>query len=162
MESFNYDAVARAFHVIGVVLWIGGMAFVTTVLIPSLKKISDSANKLELFEQLEGQFTLQAKFATLVTGLSGFYMLEVMNAWGRYQQLQFWWIHLMTLIWFLFTLVLFVLEPLFLHRWFHEQAAENSAKAFLLIHKIHIVLLTLSLLAVFGAVAGAHGFLFLG
>jgi len=157
MENFNYFVFARALHVIGVVLWIGGVAFVTTVLIPSLKKINDSSNKLELFEQLEGTFSFQAKLATILTGLSGFYMIEVMNAWDRYQQLQFWWMHLMTLIWFIFTLVLFVLEPLFLHQWFHEQAVKNSAKTFSLVHTIHKILLALSLLAVFGAVAGAHG-----
>ena len=157
MENFNYFVFARVLHVIGVVLWIGGVAFVTTVLIPSLKNINDSTNKLELFEQLEGKFSFQAKLPTLVTGISGFYMGEVMNDWGRYQQLQFWWMHLMTLIWIVFTLVLFVLEPLFLHQWFHEQAVKNSAKTFSLVHTIHKILLALSLLAVFGAVAGAHG-----
>jgi uncharacterized membrane protein len=158
MENFNYFIFARSLHVIGVVLWIGGMAFVTTVLIPSLMEITDSGNKLKLFEQLEGRFTFQAKIATLVTGISGFYMLEVMNAWERYQQLQYWWTHLMTLIWFLFTLVLFVLEPLFLHRWFHEQAKKNSTETFALVHRTHMILLVLSLLAVFGAVSGSHGF----
>jgi len=157
MENFNYFVFARAFHVMGVVLWIGGVAFVTMVLIPSLKNINDSSNKLELFEKLEGKFSFQAKLATLITGISGFYMVEVMNAWDRYQHLQFWWMHLMTLIWLIFTLVLFVLEPLFLHRWFHEQAVKDNVKTFSLIHLIHKILLSLSLLAVFGAVAGAHG-----
>ncbi|TRW95011.1 hypothetical protein [Candidatus Methylobacter oryzae] len=158
MENFNYFVFARAFHVIGVVLWIGGVAFVTLVLIPSLKSINDSSNKLELFEKLEGKFSFQAKLATLVTGISGFYMVEVMNAWDRYQHLSFWWMHLMTFVWFIFTLVLFVLEPLFLHQWFHEQAVKDSVKTFALVHTIHKLLLALSLLAVFGAVAGAHGF----
>ncbi len=157
MENFTYLVFARALHVIGVVLWIGGVAFVTTVLIPSLKNINGSTNKLELFKQLEGKFSFQAKLATLVTGISGFFMIEVMNAWDRYQHLQYWWMHLMTLIWFIFTLVLFVLEPLFLHQWFHEQAEKDSAKTFSLVHTMHKILLALSLLAVLGAVAGAHG-----
>lgn len=157
MKNFNYFVFARALHVTGVVLWIGGVAFVTTVLIPSLKNINNSSNKLELFEQLEGKFSFQAKIATLVTGISGFYMVEVMNAWDRYQHLQFWWMHLMTLIWFIFTLVLFVLEPLFLHQWFHEQAVKDSVKTFSLVHTIHKILLSLSSLAVLGAVAGTHG-----
>ena len=160
MEDFNYFVLARALHVIGVVLWIGGVGFVTTVLIPSLKKTTDSVNKLELFEQLEGKFAFQAKFVTLMTGFSGFYMLHVLKAWDRYQHWQFWWVHLMTLIWLLFTVVLFVLEPLFLHRRFHEQAMKNADDAFSLLHRMHKVLLTLSLLAVLGAVLGAHGFQF--
>jgi len=160
MDNFNHFILARALHVIGVLFWIGGVAFVTTVLIPSLKRITDTNNRLALFEQLEGKFGLQAKIATLLTGLSGYYMLEVMNAWDRYLEPQFWWMHLMTLVWAIFTLVLFVLEPLFLHRWFREMALKNSDKTFARLHLMHIILLTLSVVAVLGAVAGSHGFSF--
>jgi len=158
MDNFNYFVLARILHVIAVVLWIGGVAFVTTVLIPSLKETTDSTNKLELFEQLEGRFAFQAKFTVLIAGFSGFYMLEAMQAWERYWHLQFWWLHLMTLVWLLYALVLFVLEPLFLHRRFRQLATKNSDKAFVLLHRMHVILLTLSLLAIFGAVAGVHGF----
>ncbi|MCK5871713.1 MAG: hypothetical protein KAG26_02710 [Methylococcales bacterium] len=160
MESFDIFTLARAFHVLAVILWIGGVAFVTTVLIPSLKQMSGTKNKLALFEQLEGRFGFQAKMATVMTGLSGFYMLNFMDAWGRYQEGSYWWIHLMTLVWVLFTVVLFVLEPLILHRWFKAQANKDSEKAFIWLHRMHIILLSLSLLAVFGAVAGSHGFQF--
>ena len=159
MDDFVYFGLARALHVVGVVLWIGGVAFVTTVLIPSLRKMKNADKRLELFEQLEGKFAFQARIVTLITGLTGFYMLEYMQAWGRYQQLQFWWIHLMTLIWLIFTLVLFVLEPLVLHRRFKALATENSDRAFTLLHRMHRVLLVLSLIAVIGTVAGAHGLL---
>lgn len=160
MESSNYFILARALHVVGVVLWIGGVAFVTTVLISSLKKITDTDKRLELFEELEGKFAFQARIITLITGISGFYMLYFMNAWDRYQQPAFWWIHLMTFIWAIFTIVLFVLEPLVLHRWFRKQAIRNSESAFAWLHRMHKVLLTLSLVAVLGAVAGSHGFQF--
>jgi len=157
MEDFVYFGLARALHVVGVVLWIGGVAFVTTTLIPSLRKMSDADHRLALFEQLEGKFAFQARIVTLVTGLTGFYMLEYMNAWERYLQIQFWWIHLMTLVWLIFTLVLFVLEPLVLHRRFRTMAGENSERAFALLHRMHKVLLILSLITVFGTVAGVHG-----
>lgn len=160
MENYNHFIIARALHVVGVVLWIGGVAFVTTVLIPSLKQIGDSENRLALFEQLEGKFGFQAKIITTIVGLSGFYMLEFMHAWERYQQLQFWWLHLMTFIWAIFTLILFIFEPLFLHQWFRNQATTNSKRAFNWLHRMHIVLLALSLIAVFGAVAGSHGMQF--
>jgi peptidoglycan biosynthesis protein MviN/MurJ (putative lipid II flippase) len=87
-------------------------------------------------------------------------MLKVMTAWERYLHMQFWWMHLMTLIWLIFTILLFIIEPLFLHRLFHEKATTNGNKAFNLLHIMHIFLLMLSLLAVFGAVAGSHGFQF--
>jgi uncharacterized membrane protein len=157
MENFTYFALARALHVVGVVLWIGGVAFVTTTLIPSLRGMADADQRLSLFEQLEGKFAFQAKLVTLMTGLTGFYMLGYMGAWDRYQQVQFWWIHLMTLVWFIFTIVLFVLEPLFLHRRFNQMATENSDKAFSLLHRMHMILLALSLATVFVTVAGVHG-----
>jgi len=159
MDDIIYFGLARAVHVVGVVLWIGGVAFVTTTLIPSLRKMADTDKRLALFEQLEGKFAFQARIVTVVTGLTGFYMLEYMQAWERYQQLQFWWIHLMTLVWLIFTIVLFVLEPLVLHRRFKEMATENSDRAFTLLQRMHRVLLLLSLITVFGTVAGVHGLL---
>ncbi|MEI6860279.1 MAG: hypothetical protein V5788_11045 [Shewanella sp.] len=158
MEQHNYFVFARAIHVIGVVLWIGGVAFVTTVLIPSVKQLASPEKRLELFEQLESKFSFQAKFVTLATGVSGYVMLDIIDGWDRYLYLQFWWMHLMTLVWAIFTLVLFVLEPLFLHQWFHKKAEQDSEKTFALVHRMHIFLLSLSLIAVAGAVAGSHGY----
>lgn len=160
MADFDSFILARALHVVGVVLWIGGVAFVTTVLIPSLKQLADPNDRLELFEMLEGRFALQAKIVTLITGLSGYFMLDYMNAWDRYSHPAFWWIHLMTFVWAIFTLVLFVLEPLVLHQWFKKQAQKDSENAFKWLHRMHKVLLTVSLVAVLAAVAGSHGFQF--
>ena len=107
---------ARIVHVFGVVFWIGGVAFVTTVLIPAIRKLPGAAERLQLFQQLEGRFAMQARVATLLTGGSGLYMLHGMDAWSRYLDPAFWWVHLMTFVWLAFTLVLFILEPAFLHR----------------------------------------------
>lgn len=160
MENITYFIIARAIHVTGVVFWIGGVAFVTTILIPSLKKITDTKKRLELFEKLEGKFAFQARIVTLITGVSGYYMLDFMDAWGRYQSLQYWWMHLMTMIWVIFTVVLFLLEPLVLHRWFHDQAIKDSENAFAWLHRMHKILLSLSILAIFGAMLGSHGFVY--
>jgi uncharacterized membrane protein len=160
VSGFDGFVLARVLHVVGVVLWIGGVAFVTTVLIPSLRARADAGERLVQFERLEGRFAFQARVVTLVTGLSGFYMLEYLDAWGRYLQPGFWWLHLMTLVWTVFTLVLFVLEPLVLHRLFHDLATRDDARAFAWLQRMHILLLTLSLVAVAGAVAGSHGYRF--
>ncbi|MDP7593352.1 MAG: hypothetical protein QF552_11795 [Litorilituus sp.] len=158
MTDVDLFFLARSVHVLAVVIWIGGVAFITTVLLPALKKLASSEQRIKLFEQLEHTFSWQAKLTTLATGISGYYMLDFFNAWHRYLDINFWWLHLMTLVWFIFTLVLFVLEPLFLHRWFLQQAKIDSDKTFATIQRMHNVLLTLSLIAVFCAVAGAHGY----
>mgnify|MGYP001561173811 CR=1 FL=1 len=154
-------ALARVVHVLGVVLWIGGVSMVTTVLLPALRRMKNTDDPIALFERIEGAFGLQAKVTTLATGLTGFYMLHAMDAWQRYTQVHYWWLHLMTLVWFLFTLVLFVFEPLFLHRWFSEAGAQDPTRTLARAQRLHAVLLTASLLAIVGAVAGGHGWFFI-
>ena len=98
----------------------------TTVLIPAITNPQSPANQLHLFEVLEGKFSIQAKVTTLLTGLSGFYMLHAMNAWSSMH----WWVHLMIFVLAIYTVVLFVLEPLFLHKWFHQKAKGNTESVF--------------------------------
>jgi len=160
MDTFTSFTLARALHVFAVVLWIGGVGFVTTILIPSLKQIPDINDRLALFEKLEGKFAIQARITTVVTFVTGIYMIEVMGIWSRLLQPQFWWMHLMIIVWVIFTLVLFVFEPWFLHAWFRQQALLDSKKTFKRLHIMHIVLLTVSLFTILGAMLGAHGFRF--
>jgi len=154
--NYNDFVLARVLHVIAVIIWIGGVAFVTTVLIPAIRKTQSPENRLQIFEILESKFSFQAKFTTLLAGVTGFYMLHIMNGWSSMQ----WWIYLMIFVWTIFTAVLFIFEPLFLHKWFHKQATLNSEKSFLVLQIMHTILLIISLLAVFGGVAGVHGLLF--
>lgn len=158
MHDFDLFVLARTIHVVAIVFWIGGVAFITTTLLPTINKVVDKEQRVLLFEQLEHKFAWHAKLATLATGVSGYYMLDFLNAWQRYQELQYWWLHLMTFVWLIFSLVLFVLEPLFLHRWFIEQAKKDSNKSFKLLQKMHYILFSISILAVVGAVGGSHGY----
>jgi len=142
-----------------VVLWIGGVAFVTTVLIPAIRQLPSDAQRIQLFEQLESRFARQARITTVLVGGSGLYMLHAMGAWHRYVDPAYWWVHLMTFVWLAFTAILFALEPLFLHRWFIATAQRDSERAFRVLHGMHWILLTLSIAAIVGAVAGSRGFL---
>ena len=148
---------ARALHVLGVVLWIGGVAFVTTVLLPAIRQRIALGERVAFFELIENRFATQAKASTLLVGLSGFYMAHSWNLWERFQQPAFWWMHAMVAVWAVFTVVLFVAEPLFLHRWFLQAAERDPEGTFRRIERMHRVLLTVSLLTVLGAVAGSHG-----
>jgi len=157
MDSDASFLTARILHVIGVVLWIGGVAFIAAVLLPALRRMPDSEKSLALFAAVEGRFKRQAKIITLVTGLSGFYMLAWLHAWDRYMDPSFWWLHLMTFIWLVFTLVLFVLEPLLVRRGIHGKVKRDPARALRVVHRMLWVLVSLSLIAILGAVAGVHG-----
>ena len=150
-------ALARVIHVVAVVLWIGGVAMVTTVLIPSIRKMKSGADQIELFERLESRFSWQAKITTLLAGVSGFYMLNYIDAWNRYTEPKFWWTHAMTMVWLIFMLVLFVAEPLFLHKLFKKHAPKDPVKTFAIVQRLDLVLLAVSLVTMAGAVAGSHG-----
>lgn len=149
---------ARAAHVLAIVFWIGGVAFVTLVLLPALRD-EPPHMRVATFERLERRFGRQAKIAVLIAGGTGFYMTHVLDGWGRFLEPSFWWMHAMLFVWSAFTLVLFVLEPLVLHDWFHRHAARDPEKTFGLIERLHRVLLSASLVTVAAAVLGAHGML---
>lgn len=134
---------------------------VTTVILPAVKRLKSKEEQIETFEAIEGRFALQAKITTLITGLTGFYMLYLLDGWDRYLDYRFWWVHAMTIVWGIFTLVLFVLEPFVLHKLFARYAERNPGRTFTIMHRAHWVLLLLSLLTIAGAVAGSHGWFFI-
>ena len=151
--------IARALHVLAIVLWIGGVALVTTVLFPTLRRLPDPARRIALFEAVERRFGAQARFSILLAGLSGFYMLVRMDAWSRFTSLPYWWMPAMVLVWLIFAAMLFLLEPLVLHRRLADRAKTSPDATFRAIHRFHMILLVLSLLTILGAVAGSHGLL---
>jgi uncharacterized membrane protein len=151
--------VVRILHVIGVVLWIGGVAMITTVLLPATRRLKAPADRMEFFERVEAGFARQARWTVLITGLSGLYLAYLLNAWDRFRQPSYWWMHAMVLVWAVFTLLLFVLEPFWLHRWFERSAQRDPERTFKLIRRLHWLLLSISLLTIIGAVAGSHGWL---
>jgi len=151
--------IARALHVGGVILWIGGVGFVTAVLLPSLQRLNDARDAVAVFEAAEHRFGWQARVWTLVVGLSGLHMLARLDLWSRFADAAYWWMHGMVLVWLLFTALLFVAEPLVLHRRLRAKAAADPHGTLKLLGRAHWVLFLLSLAVALGAVAGAHGLL---
>ena len=150
-------SIARAVHVLAVVHWIGGVSLVTLVLLPSLMQSIPAAERLNLFERIEGRFARQAKISTVLAGLTGFYMTQRLDAWDRLSEPSFWWMHAMIAVWAIFTFVLFIAEPLFLHRWVRDRAMRDPEGTLLLVWRMHVLLLAVSFVTVAGAVLGAHG-----
>lgn len=159
MNEFALSTLARLLHVLGVVFWIGGVAMVTTVLLPAVARMKSAAERVAFFEEIEGRFAWQARFTTLITGLSGLWLVHALQAWERFSRAGYWWMHAMVAVWAIFTLMLFVLEPLVLHRWFRRRAQRDGAGTFRFIRRLHWMLLSLSLVTIAGAVAGSHGWL---
>jgi uncharacterized membrane protein len=148
---------ARVLHVLAVVLWIGGVAMVTTILLPAIRRGYPSEQRLQAFHVLEERFARQSRITTALTGLTGLYMVWRLDARDRFLSAGFWWMHAMVLTWLVFTLMLFVIEPLFLERLLARRAATAPEATYRLIEWLHRALLGLSLLTVAGAVAGSLG-----
>jgi uncharacterized membrane protein len=156
----DHAIIARMLHILGVVLWIGGVGFVTTVLLPAVRRMKTPAERVAFFEAVEQRFAMQARVTTVLVGGSGIYLVQAWNLWDRFRSPSYWWMHAMVLVWVVFTVMLFVAEPLFLHRRLLEAARQRPEATFRRIERMHWVLLAISLVTVVGAVAGCHGWVF--
>jgi uncharacterized membrane protein len=153
----DLSLVARVLHVLAVILWIGGVGFVTLVLLPALRPQAGRTDWLDRFLLLENRFAWLARFAALLAGLTGFYILYDDDLWYRFAEPSFWWMHGMILVWAIFSFILFIGEPLFLDAWLQAKVARDPAGAHRLVYRLHLLLLVLSLVVAAGAVAGNHG-----
>ncbi|MCA8887332.1 MAG: hypothetical protein KDA46_00760 [Parvularculaceae bacterium] len=146
--------VMHGLHVLAVLMWIGGVGFVTLVLMPSISALPEG-ERLSAFHRFESRFAPQARIWVLLAGVSGFWMIWRGDMWSRFADPHFWWMHAMVCVWAVFAAMLFIIEPLFLHR---RMAASPTPKAdFRRMIVMHRVLLGLSLLTVLGAASGSHG-----
>lgn len=154
-QAMDDFAIARALHVAAVVLWIGGVGFVTLVAMPAIRHQAKDSERLNAFHALEKGFAGQARIWVLIAGLSGFWMVWRTHMWDRFTQSQFWWMWAMVVVWAGFATMLFVIEPFFLHK--KMAAKTNDGTRFARMEKMHRIALAASMVAVIGAVGGAHG-----
>ncbi|MEZ5655395.1 MAG: hypothetical protein R3E04_05855 [Sphingobium sp.] len=146
---------ARAIHVLSVLFWIGGVGFVTLLVMPSIRGSTAPDNRLAAFRRIEGRFAPQARVWVLLAGASGFWMIHRAQMWDRFAYPQFWWMHAMIGLWAIFFAMLFLVEPLFLYR--RMQNSSDPAKDFRRMERLHRILLLIAVVTVLGAVAGSHG-----
>ena len=88
-------AIARALHILAVVIWIGGVSMVTTVALPAIRRGDLGGDWLRALGAIEHRFAWQARIAVVIVGLTGFYMSARLDLWDRFRSAQFWWMHAM-------------------------------------------------------------------
>src|SRR3546814_16404254 len=76
-------------------MWMGGVAFVTTIVMPFIRRSSPPAERLEAFHHFEGRVAPQTSFWVLLAGASGFWMTWRAALWDRFAAMQFCWLHAM-------------------------------------------------------------------
>lgn len=154
-------AVARVLHVLGVVIWIGGVAIITTVILPAAAHMGEAGDGARLFEAVERRFSWIARGSVLVVGASGAYMVWAFDLWSRFGDSAYWWMSMMVGLWGVFAVLLFVIEPL-LHRRIAGRMRREPRLAFRRMMLFHWILLIAALVTIAGAVAGAHGWRLFG
>ena len=152
-------SVARAVHVLSVIHWMGGVAFVTMVVLPAIMAIAEPHRRLALFEAVESRFSAQVKVSVPLAGLSGAYMAERLDDWERFLRPSNWWLMAMALLWLLFMAILFVVEPFVLAGRFRRWAASDPGGTFRFMQRAHWVLLCAGAVVAAAGVLGAHGLL---
>ena len=147
---------ARALHVLAIVVWIGGLAFVTLVILPAARRAPTPQQMLAIFETAEAPFGRIARWAIATAGASGLWLSHRLDLWYRFDEAAFWWMPAMAGLWAVFALALFVVEPLWLHRAFRRWALAAPTQAFAWALWLHRLLLALAATTIAGAVMGSH------
>ena len=150
---------ARALHVLFVAHWIGGVAFVTLVALPLARSARDAKSGWALFEAIESRFAAQVRWSIPLAGATGLWMAWRLDLWAQFADPGFWWLDAMVLVWALFMLIVFVVEPL-VHKRLAALAARDPAGALRRLFRAHVVLLSAAAVTILGAVAGSHGAFF--
>lgn len=153
--DFDVFTLARVLHVVSIVGWIGGVWFVTWVVMPALTRTEPPDARLAAFHRIEQGFAPQARLWVLLAGASGFWMTHEAGLWSRFADPAMWWMHAMVGLWAAFAVMLFVAEPLFLHR--RMARSTSPAADFARMVALHRMLSLAALGTVLGAMAGAHG-----
>lgn len=146
---------AIAVHLLCIVWWIGGLAFVTGVSLPILRSTSDEKARWEQFRQIEFYFAAQVRVALILAGISGGFLLWGLKAWPLMVRPAYWWLDAMIGYWILFVWLVFIANPeLMMERLVRANPSEGWRR----VHLLHSALLLLALLIIGAAVEGSHGF----
>ncbi|MDA8339601.1 MAG: hypothetical protein M0Z70_09920 [Nitrospiraceae bacterium] len=145
-----------AVHVLGVVIWIGGVAFVTVIVFPMIMRMEGSLEKVLFFQGTEHRFAKIAKLCVIIVGITGALLLQLTGEWSLLFKRAGIGPTLMLIVWIFYVLVLLFEGKLF-RIIFRGEAQQDTAKIFFRLTVFHWVVLGLSLLAVGVGVLAGHG-----
>ena len=138
-------------HVFSIVVWIGGVAFVTMIVFPMIQRTESSLEQVMMFQGVEHKFAKIAKAMVILAGLSGFYLLYEKGfsagAW------------IMIVVWTLYASLLFGLEKIIFKKVFTKPSGEelDTKRIFFVLQAFHWVILALSFTAIAAGIWIGHG-----
>ena len=147
-------------HLLAVIIWIGGLAFVTIIIFPVIFKTPDPLQKVLTFQRIEHRFAKIARFFVVLVGLSGFGMLFITGWYLALFTIPGLPLTFMTLVWVFWMIMLFGVEPLIIKKMLERMAKEGNEmtidSVFKRVNRMHWILLFVSLLASTAGAVTAH------
>ncbi|MEO5361294.1 MAG: hypothetical protein H7843_12755 [Nitrospirota bacterium] len=136
-----------AVHIVSVVVWIGGVVFVTIVVFPIIMRMEDSMEKVMFFQGTERRFASIAKVSVVVAGVTGVLLLQLEQRWGEL----FTWAGIgptvMLLLWAMFVFILLFESSIF-NFLFGGTAQHDTKKIFRILTTAHWVVMLVSLMVI--------------
>ncbi len=141
---------ALAIHVLSIVIWIGGVAFVTLVTFPMILRVEKSLDQVLMFQGVEHRFAKIAKAMVILAGLSGFYLI--------YEKGLSFGVWVMIFVWTFYASLLFGLEKLIFKRLFSAPSGKqlDTKKVFNILQGFHWFVLALSFMAIAAGIYEGH------
>ena len=149
--------IALIAHVLSVVIWIGGVAFVTMVTFPMILREEKSLEQVLMFQGVEHRFGKIAKVMVILAGLTGFYL------W--YEKGLSTGVWIMIFVWALYASLLFGLEKIIFKKLFDKPSRDRVAstgeqadtkKVFYILQVFHWFVLGMSFLAIAAGIWTGH------
>jgi uncharacterized membrane protein len=144
-------------HVICVIIWIGGVAFVTLVIFPMMYQTEGSLEKALMFQRVEHKFAGMVRWLIGIVGITGFWLLSEKYGFSILAQGRAIGIDIMIFAWALYTTTLLSEKKIF-SKIFADPEKVDMDKALKMINGMHWFLLFISFSAVAGGVWFGHGF----
>ncbi len=148
-------------HVLTVIVWIGGLVFVTGIVLPMAIKTPDPLQKVLTFQRIEHRFAPLAKVYNVIVGISGFVMVWQTGWYELYFRSGGWALTFMTAVWVFWFVMLFGLEPIVIKKMLDRMAREGANMdidgIFRRVNRLHWAMVAISLAASAAGVVVAHG-----
>ncbi|MEN8263316.1 MAG: hypothetical protein ABFR82_07630 [Nitrospirota bacterium] len=141
--------IALVIHVLSIVVWIGGVSFVTLVTFPMILRMEKSLEMVMVFQGVEHRFGKIAKVMVILAGLSGLYLIFEKGLSPG--------VWIMIVLWVVYASLLFGLEKMIFKKLFSRPGEQADMKTvFNMLQVFHWVVLALSFMAVAAGIYAAH------
>jgi len=141
--------ISLAIHILSIVVWIGGVAFVTLVTFPMIMRVEKSLEQVLMFQGVEHRFSKIAKVMIILAGLSGLILIKEKGL-----SLSVW---IMIFVWAFYASLIFGLERVIFKKLFGKPSDQlDTKKVFNTLQIFHWFVLTMSFLAIIAGVYAGH------